>query len=124
MICETIEDLAQMEIDSLVAADNYTDDSLSEDETNVDDCQTRAVITADEQSCMEMLLRECNFNWFELVDKFEEKKHLLNAFYDDLPMYNFTEREFSSPMKPFMQMNPNIFILESRQKITGWRGSN
>lgn len=58
-----------------MAADNYTDDSLSEDETNVDDCQTRAVITADEQCCMEMLLRECDFNWFEIVDKFEEKKH-------------------------------------------------
>ena len=32
LIYEAIEVLAQMEIDSLVAADNYTDDSLSEDE--------------------------------------------------------------------------------------------
>jgi len=68
-IRETIEDLAQMEIDGLVALDNYTDDSLSEHESSVDDCQTRAIITPDEQCSMEALLRECNFNWLISLKK-------------------------------------------------------
>ena len=70
-IRETIEDMAQTEMDGLV--DNYMDDSLSESETDVNN-QIKAVITPDEQCYMIRLLKECNFNWFEMVDQFEEEK--------------------------------------------------
>lgn len=92
-ICETIEDMAQTKIDGLV--DNCIDDSLSESETDVNK-QTKAVITPDEQCYMIRLLKECNFNWFEMVDQFEEEKQLLNklsSFYDNLSTDIFNERE-------------------------------
>ena len=56
-IRETIEDMAQTEIDGLV--DNYTNDS------------------SDEQCYMIRLLKECNFNWFEMVDRLKKKSSYL-----------------------------------------------
>ena len=91
-IRETIEDMAQTEVGGLVAQDNYTDDSLSESETDVNN-QTKAVITPDEQCYMIRLLKECRF---EMVDRFEEEKQLLNklpSFYDNLSTDIFNERE-------------------------------
>ena len=95
-IRESIEQLAQEEIHSLTIGC-----SDSEEESEQSDCEKAEVIMTPEiEENMVQLLKNSNFNWFELVSQAESSTQLqadcltlLQKFYSNRSKYCFTEKE-------------------------------
>ena len=93
-IRESIEQMVQEEIRGLACS--YSDSEDNSDQGSDTDKEEQVSLTHKDAECLVQLLRNSNFNWFELVSQVEsttELQNVLQNFYSNRSSYSFTENE-------------------------------